>query len=314
MQITLSLMTPFAAYLPAEALGVSGVLAVVTTGLWIGGIRLHLSPATRLQARAVWDVIVFLLNGFIFVLIGLQLPGVMAGLAGIPRGRLLTYAALVSLTAIVVRIVWVFVATYLPRFVSRRLRERDPYPGWRNVAVIAWAGMRGVVSLAAAFALPFRLPDGSPFQARDMILFLTFGLIVATLVGQGLTLPPLLRWLGLVDPARHARQERQARLEAARGAMRRMQELASENGDWAEDLERLRWRYERRAKQLGQDDEAAEVELAHAVTADYERLRRELIAAERRVIHRLRDDGAIGDEVLSILDQELDLEEARVEV
>jgi CPA1 family monovalent cation:H+ antiporter len=312
-QITLSLMTPFAAYLPAEALGVSGVLAVVTTGLYIGGIRLLLSPATRLQARAVWDVIVFLLNGLIFLLIGLQLPAIVRALAEFPLGRLLSYAALVSLTAIVVRIVWVFTATYLPRLLSRRLRERDPYPDWRHVTVVAWAGMRGVVSLAAAFALPFRLSDGSPFPARDMILFLTFGVILATLVGQGLTLPLLLRALGITDVSRAQREERKARLEAARGAIQRLEELAAANGGNAEYLERLRWRYEQRAKRLGVDSEASEREICRLFTGDYEQMRLELIRAERRVVHKLRDEGIIGDEVMLDIDRELDLEESRVE-
>ncbi len=312
-QITLSLMTPFAAYLPAETLGVSGVLAVVTTGLYIGGIRLSLSPATRLQAKAVWDVIVFLLNGFIFLLIGLQLPAIVRALGEFPLGRLLAYAALVSLTAIVVRIAWVFPATYLPRFLSRRLRERDPYPGWRNVVVVAWAGMRGVVSLAAAFALPFRLPDGTPFPGRDMILFLTFGLIIATLVGQGLTLPPLLSWLGLTDARRAEREERKARLEAARAAIQRLEELAAEDHRNGEYLERLRWRYEQRAKRLGVDSKAPEREICRLFTGDYEQLRRELIQAERRVVHRLRDEGVISDEVMLGIDHDLDVEESRVE-
>jgi CPA1 family monovalent cation:H+ antiporter len=313
-QITLSLLTPFAAYLPAEELGVSGVLAVVTTGLYIGGVRLLLSPATRLQARTVWDVIVFLLNGLIFLLIGLQLPAVMRGLADVPMTRLLSYAAIVSLTAIVVRIVWVFTATYVPRFLSARLRERDPYPGWRNVAVIAWAGMRGIVSLAAAFALPFRLPDGTPFPGRDMILFLTFSLIIATLVGQGLTLPPLLRWLGLTDPARAEREERKARLEAARAAIHRLEELAKEDHLNAEYLDRLRWRYEQRTKRLGvEDPKETEHEICRRFTGDYERLRRELIQAERRVLRRLRDEGLIGDEVMLSIEHDLDVEESHVE-
>jgi CPA1 family monovalent cation:H+ antiporter len=223
----------------------------------------------------------------------------------------------VSLTAIVVRIVWVFTATYLPLLLSERLRKRDPNRGWRYASIIAWAGMRGIVSLAAAFAIPFRLPDGTPFPGRNMILFLTFGLILATLVGQGLTLPPLLKWLGVTDPARVEREERKARLEAARAAIKRLEELASENHLDRDYLERLRWRYEQRAKRLGVDskeaEEQTEYEMCRRFTGDYERLRRELIQAERKMIQRLRDEGLISDEVMLSVEHELDLEESRVE-
>jgi Na+/H+ antiporter len=318
-QATLSLLTPFAAYLPAEALHVSGVLAVVTTGLYIGGIRLLLSPGTRLQAQAVWEVIIFLLNSFIFIVIGLQLRGIMSALAGVPPARLILYAVAVSLTAIVVRIVWVFTATYLPRLLSRRLRELDPYPGWRNVVVVAWTGMRGVVSLAAAFALPLELRPGEPFPAREMILFLTFSVIVVTLVLQGLALPRLVRLLGLVDPRAIERQEREARLRAALAAMSRLDELAQQNGASSEHLDRLRWRYENRRRRLEMDadpedgDEEAERELCRLFTGDYENLRLELLKAERDIVHRLHDEGVINDEVMLRIDHELDLEETRVE-
>ena len=312
-QITLSLLTPFAAYLPAETLGVSGVLAVVTTGLYIGGIRLLLSPATRLQTQAVWEVVVFLLNGFIFILIGLQLRGIMDRLEEFPLPTLLGYAALISLTAIVVRIAWVFPAAYLPRALSRRLRERDPYPSWRHVAVVAWTGMRGVVSLAAAFALPLTLPGGAPFPARDMILFLTFGVILATLVAQGLTLPVLLRRLGVVDADALERQEQEARLEAARAAMARLEELGQEDGRHAEHLERLRWRYENRSQRLTLRSSAPEREVCQIFSGAYERLRLEALGAERAVVHRLHDEGVIDDEVMLRIDRELDLEETQVE-
>ena len=312
VQIILSLLTPFAAYIPAETLGLSGVLAVVTTGLYIGAINLRLSPGTRLQSLAVWEVVVFLLNGFVFILIGLQLPAIMHGLSDEPLLRLLGYAALISLTAIVVRFLWVFPAAYLPRLLSRRLRARDPYPGWRNVTVVAWTGMRGVVSLAAAFALPFTLSGSDPFPHRELILFLTFGVIVATLVLQGLSLPWLLRTLGVVDAAAQAREERQARLEAAKAAMARLDKLA-ENGHHAEHLDRLRWRYDRRNRRLALDLQAPESALCEMTSGAYESLRRDLLNAEREVIHRLRDEGTISDEVMLRIDRELDLEDTRIE-
>jgi CPA1 family monovalent cation:H+ antiporter len=289
------------------------VLAVVTTGLYIGGIRLLLSPATRIQALAVWEVVVFLLNGFIFILIGLQLPGIMRELAVYPLVRLLGWAALVSLTVIAVRYLWVFPTTYVTRALFRRLRERDPYPPWRSVFVIAWTGMRGVVSLAAAFALPFTLPGGAPFPGRDLILFLTFGVILATLVLQGMTLPAILRWLGVADPNAYRREEREARLRAANAAIARLEDLAAEDGQEPDHLERLRWRYENRSRRLTMKTDLPEMEICESISGDYERLRRDLIGIERKVIHELRDQGAISDQVMLRIDRELDLDETRVE-
>ena len=313
VQMTLSLLTPFASYLPAEALHVSSVLAVVTTGLYIGGIRLLLSPATRIQAFAVWEVVIFLLNGFIFILIGLQLPGIMRELDVYPLARLIGWASLVSLTVVVVRFLWVFPTTYVSRALFRRLRERDPYPPWRGVFVIAWTGMRGVVSLAAAFALPFMLPSGQAFPSRDLILFLTFGVILVTLVLQGLLLPLILRWLGIADPDAVRREEREARMRAADAAIARLQELAAQDGQNPDHLDRLRWRYENRSQRLAVNSELPDIQICEGISGGYERLRRDLIGIERKVIHELRNAGVISDHVMLRIDRELDLDETRVE-
>jgi CPA1 family monovalent cation:H+ antiporter len=187
---------PFAAYLAAEELphlvwhgllgfdgdpSFSGVLAAVAAGIYVGRFSpTIMSPTSRLEGGAVWNVVVFLLNGLAFILIGLQLPVILEGLRGFTSGELLLYGAPVSLAVIVVRVLWVFPATYLPRMVFRSIRERDPAPPWRNVAVISWAGMRGVISLAAALALPFETETGAAFPERDLILFLTFAVILAT--------------------------------------------------------------------------------------------------------------------------------------
>jgi CPA1 family monovalent cation:H+ antiporter len=312
-QITLSLLTPYAAYLPAEAFGLSGVLAVVTAGLWIGGTRLGISPATRLQTFAVWDVVNFLLNAWIFILIGLQLRGVIGGLSDVSASTLIASAAAVSATAIVVRILWVYPATYLPRLASRSLRERDPYPDPRAVAVIAWTGMRGVVSLAAALALPFTLPGGRPFEARDLIVFLTFAVILVTLVLQGLTLPPLLRRLGLARPDGPRIEERRARLEAARAALARLDELMQRDGHDRENAERLRWRYDQRRRRLERETDLSDEADCARYTGSYEPLRRQLLEAERTRLRRLHEEGAIGDDVMLRLDRELVIEEAHTE-
>lgn len=174
VQITLSLITPFVAYLLAERLHVSGVLAVVAVGIFLGWhVPLIVTARFRIQAFAFWEMVVFLLNGFVFIIIGLQLPAILHALRGTSTANLLDEALLVSATAVLVRICWVFPATYLPRFFLRRIRDHDPYPGWRNVVVVAWSGMRGVISLAAAFALPLTLSDSRAFPARNYILFFT---------------------------------------------------------------------------------------------------------------------------------------------
>src|SRR6266513_3255330 len=153
----------------------------------------------RLQAGPVWEMVEFLLNGFIFLLIGLQLPEVLRHLSGRSIPQLVWYAFVISLAVIIIRILWVFPATYLPRLIFKSIRDRDPYPAWQHVTIVAWTGMRGVVSLAAALALPLTLQNGAPFPGRPTILFLTFSVILATLVLQGLSLPAVIRWLRVED-------------------------------------------------------------------------------------------------------------------
>ena len=167
----------------------------------------------------------FLLNGFVFILIGLQLPEVLHALSGheIPIHRLIWYALLISLAVILVRILWVFPAAYLPRLLFKKIRQRDPYPSWRHVTIIGWTGMRGVVSLAAALALPLTIQNGEPFPGRDLILFLTFIVILATLVVQGLSLPMLIRWLGVKDDGSMEKEEREARLKANQSALAKLE-------------------------------------------------------------------------------------------
>jgi CPA1 family monovalent cation:H+ antiporter len=228
IEITLSLVTPFVAYLVAEALHVSGILGVVTTGLYHGWrIPEFTTSRTRLQAGPVWEMIEFLLNGLIFLLIGLQLPEVIGRLSHWRFSSLVWYAFVISAAIILIRILWVFPATWLPRLLWSSLRKRDPNPAWQHVSIVAWTGMRGVVSLAAAMALPFATATGDPFPGRDLILFLTFVVILVTLVVQGLTLPPLIRWLKVQDDGAEQQEERDARLRANHAALARLDELAN---------------------------------------------------------------------------------------
>ncbi len=197
-RIAVSILVSYAAYLTAEAIHASGVLAVVAAGLYLGRKSSQfLSPGVRLQARAVWDLLTFILNGFVFVLIGLQLPSVLAGVSELSTRRLILYGALFSIFLILLRILWTFPGAYVSYFIRRRLlHQSDKRPGARQIFVVGWTGMRGVIALAAAMSLPQTVADGSPFPHRDLIVFLTFCVILVTLVFQGLTLPPLISNVG----------------------------------------------------------------------------------------------------------------------
>jgi monovalent cation/hydrogen antiporter len=314
IEITVSLLTPFAAYLPAEAVGVSGVLAVVAAGLYIGRHRLESMEAeTRIHGFAIWEFLVFLLNGLAFILIGLQLRGILEQLADIPLVTLVGYAALVSLVVIVVRVVWVFAATYLPRALSPRLRRRSPAPPWQDVALVAWAGMRGIDSLVTALAVPLVIREGAPFPERNLTVFLAFGVILATLVLQGLSLPVVIRWLGLRGGDQEEREEAQARLAAAQAALARLDELAGE--EWAprELIACLRDRYERWVRQFQARLGSADGREHEQYAAAARRVLREVLRAEREAVIALRDREVISDAVLREVEEDLDLEELRLE-
>jgi monovalent cation/hydrogen antiporter len=318
LEITITLVTPFAVYLLGEeVLQVSGVLATVTTGLYLTWrAPTFYSSGTRLQAYAVWETLTFLLNGLVFILIGLQLPGILAILNTTIARRspilLVWDAALVSLTVILVRLVWVFPQAILPRLLSRRLRERDPYPGWRTVVLIGWTGMRGAVSLAAALALPEVTVAGAAFPERAFVIYLTFGVILATLVVQGLSLPLLIRGLGLHDDGASERQETQARLTAAQAALARLDELASQNEVSRESAQHLRKHYEAQVSSITKRFKPAANELGEDHATTYQRLEREALQAERSAVIGLRNQGEINDEILRRIERELDLEEQRL--
>ena len=252
----------------------------------------------------------FLLNGLVFILIGLQLPEVLKNLAHETKSTLLWHATVICAAVILLRICWVFPATYLPRLLSQKLRAQDPYPNWRGVMVVAWTGMRGVVSLAAALALPLTLADGSPFPGRDLILFFTFSVILATLVVQGLTLPPLIRWLGVVDDGAHDREERIARLKANQAALARLGEL--EDIVDREVLDHHRHEYDDRIRQLSICDPGTAGHEKNMHTADHEKVLKELLLIERRTILQLRNEQVINDTVLRRIQRDLDLAESRL--
>ena len=315
VQITISLLTPFLAYLPAERLHVSGILAVVAAGIFLGWhTPVIVTARYRLQAFAFWEMVVFLLNGFVFIVIGLQLPGILRSLRGESLVRAITDGLLVSAVAVLVRIAWVFPAAYLPRFLSKRVRERDPYPGWRNVVVVAWCGMRGVISLAAAFALPFSLPNGTPFPARNYILFLTFGVIFTTLVLQGLTLPLLIKLFGIKADTAIDEEERAARVEANEAALELIERVASDNDFAPNSVERLRAEYEERLDELRRCADTPAERRGEIATREYVQLQHEALKRERETIIRLRNQRVINDAALRRIQRDLDLAEARLDI
>jgi monovalent cation/hydrogen antiporter len=317
IEIAITLLTPFAAYLLAEAIGVSGVLAVMAAGLYLSHQSSRFfSSNTRLQANAVWNVLVFLLNGFVFLLIGLQLRSILEALGSRSPLSLLSDALLICLTVVVVRIAWVVFSAFPSRLLRKYLRPREASPVWRNVLIVAWTGMRGGVSLAAALALPLTIAGGKPFPGRDLVIFLTFCVILATLVGQGLSLGPLIRLLHLQEDGSREREHVQAHLEAARVALIRLDELAAEEWVPQEYLTHLRSVYEDKEKNFSTRIDGASA--AGEQDGDHQtaqrRLRQEVLKAERASIIRLRDQGRIDDEVLRRVERELDLEEQRLQV
>ncbi len=310
ISITIALAAAFATYLIADMVGVSGVLAVVTSGLYRGRREFVLSVNTRLQSHVFWEVLVFLINGAMFVLIGLQLSRVMTGLT--TSSTLLWYAVIVSLTVIVTRFIWVFMVTYIPHMLRRG--TSDDVPPWQQTTIIAWAGMRGIISLASALGLPLLAANGQAFPHRNLIIFLTFCVILSTLVLQGLSLPLLIRWLHVAGDDGMEREEAQAHLAAIHAAQTRLDELADK--EWVpQDLvdqlhtfyDRLSARY---ATQTNGDHDDGVMARAEAAT----RLRREVLSSSRDALIQLRDEGAINDEVLRHVERALDLEERQLDL
>ncbi len=313
IKVTVSLLTPFAAYLPADRLGVSGILAVVTAGVYLGWRSPEITNASmRLQVRPVWTTITFLLNGFVFILIGLQLSEILDSLSGYTAAQLAWYAALISLATILVRMLWVYPSAYLPRWLFKSIRERDPFPPWQHVAIVGWTGMRGVVSLAAAMALPFTMADGSPFPGRALILFLTITVIFVTLVIQGLSLPILIRWLRVEDDGAAEAEELTARLKANQAALTRLNEIAESRSIDMDTLQRMRGEYEDRIRQLELAESADDQAARRLFSPDYEHLSRQTLRVERDVILQLRNEHVINDEVLRRIQRDIDLAEARL--
>jgi Na+/H+ antiporter len=312
VEITLSLITPYIAYWVPEHLGGSGVIATVACGLYVSwNGPLLISYATRLQGIFFWNFMIYLIEGLLFLLTGFQMRLLYEKSKAFPLGDILLAIALVAAIIVVARFVWVYPATYLPRIMSKRLRTRDPSPPWQWVFILSFAGVRGAVSLAAALALPLALDSGEPFPNRDLIQFVAFGVIFVTLVGFGLTLPRVVRWLGVADEGRneivaeHAK-EIAARREALDAALRELDAITDDRDLSDEVVKLLRARQEVRTSQLPPALDCDEYD-ASALGIE---LTRELIKTEREFIHEMLRNGKITDETRRRIERDLDLEEA----
>jgi len=314
IEIVVSILTPYAAYLAAESARASGVLAVVACGLYLSRQSSEFfSASVRMQTWAVWDSLTFVVNGLVFVLIGLQLPHVLAGIRGYSLWDLVLYGALFSAIVIVLRLLWMFPATKLSYFIRTRIfGQTYAQPNAKQVFVVGWTGMRGVVALAAAIALPETLPDATPFPQRNLIIFLTFCVILVTLVLQGLTLPPLIRALGLAGKGGHEDEEEEARRIITSTALTHLESARGEDvQDFDAVYDDLSRRYTRRlaslSKEASDDNGMSNQELSR-----YRKILGELLRLERKTAVRLRNEGRINDEVLRKIEHELDLSETRL--
>jgi Na+/H+ antiporter len=314
VEVTIALLSGYFAFLPAAALGVSGVLAAVTVGVYMGWRTPELTNyRTRLTGAAIWGIFTFVVNALLFALVGLQLHHILDSLSGRSAGELLRDAVIVSATVILARIVWIFPLSYGPWVWWGRRPGRDPAPQWQRPAVVSWMGLRGAVTLAAALALPLTTDAGDRFPNRPLIIFLAFSVIVATLVLQGLTLPAVIRLLHVEDDGLEVKEETKARIYAAEAALARLDELADEEWIRADTLERARglmdFRRNRFRARFSEDDDGTIEERS----LQYQRLQRELLEAERQAVVQLRREGRINDDVMRRVTYDLDLEEARLD-
>jgi len=314
LEVTIAFLTGYLAFLPATAAGVSGVLAVVTAGVYMGWYTPELTTVqTRLQGQGFWGIVSFLLNVLLFGLVGLQLRPILDDLSSRGGWSLAGEAAVIVLAVMALRVIWVFPATYLPRWLIRRVRERDPSPPWRYPAFVAWNGMRGAVTIAAALLVPLHTDAGAPLPGRDLILFFAFVVVLGTIVVQGLSMPLVIRALRLeADDGDAEAEEALARIRAAEAALERLEELEAE--DWVLDdtAERIRGLYRFRIDRFAARSYPDGDRKIEKRSLKYQKLRRELLDAEREAVIQLRNTGEISDEVMRLVEHDLDLEMSRL--
>jgi Na+/H+ antiporter len=308
LEITIALCSGYIAFLPAQAAGASGVLAAVTIGVYMGWYTPELTTSqTRLQGAAVWEITLFAMNAVLFTLIGLQLPTIVDALQGRSWQDLVAWGAVLTLAVIAIRFAWLLATSWLPR-------PMGPEAGWRSDVILGWAGMRGAVSLAAALALPLTTHAGDPFPNRALIIFLTFTVILGTVVGQGLSFPAVIRLVGVEEDGLAEKEEAKARIRAAEAALARLDELAGEDWIYDDTLDRARRQYAFRVNRYKERFDPETDGASEMRSAQYQRLRRELLAAERGAVVDLRRRGVIDDTVMRRVTRDLDLEEERLDL
>jgi monovalent cation/hydrogen antiporter len=315
-ELTISLVSGYGAFVPADQLGLSGVLAVVTCGVYLGFRAPEIaSLESRMQSEGMWSMITFLINAALFILIGVQLPAIVGNLHGLTLGTAIGYAAIVCVTVIGMRYLWSFAITAAIRLLDRRPAQVARRASWQIRVIGGWAGMRGAVSLAAALSLPLTTHSHLPLPGRALVQFITFVLILVTVVGQGLTLPALIRWLGVTDDDGEEREELRARLAVARAALERLDALADEDWPREDSIERARRLYEYRVRRFktraGKIPDDDGIETGSLL---YQRMMHEVFAAQREALLNLRNGRDISTDVMRRVEHELDLEEARLEV
>lgn len=313
VNIVLTFLTPFIAYLISETFHLSGVLAVVACGLYLSYKSSEIfTHDTRMQAVAVWQTVIFILNALVFILIGLQMRKILEGINDYSFWVMLGYGFVISLVTMVGRLIWVFPGAYLPRILSKRIREKETRPDWRQVLLVGWTGMRGVVSLAAALALPLVVNENIAFPQRDTLLFLTFCVIFFTLIVQGLSLPALLDWIKIPKETDHILHEINIRQELAMAAIEHIEgniDLA-QIGDDA--LGQIKRKYELRINNLNSQTSSSLDRSANELFIQFTGVQKHLIEIERKLLVNMRKKGGYDDEILRRLEYELDLEDARL--
>lgn len=306
---TLTFIAPYTAYLLAEQIHVSGVLSVVACGLFLSWNSSKIfKHQSRLSAWSVWETVIFILNGLIFILIGLQLPVVLKHIKDHSFASLLFYGAIVSAATIILRLIWVYPGAYMPRWFSKKIRTREPKPAIGSVTIVAWSGMRGVVSLAAALALPLTV-NSQPFPHRDLIIFLTFSVIFATLVIQGISLPYLVRWLGIKPSEEELREEDEARIKIVTRVIEHIEENYS-IGLSDEVLNQIKTKYEIRIQRMKKGQKVGRI--SEEQVNNFLNVQQEIIKVERAMLNELHREGKVSEEALRKIEYELDLEETRL--
>ena len=312
-EMTISILSGYAGYLPAEELGLSGVIAAVTTGLYMGWYTPQLTtPVMRLQTLAVWEILTFLLNALLFLLVGLQLPGILDDISTNSAGELILWGALVSAVVVGVRLAWVFTLPFISRLIDRRESQRARRIPADQRFVVGWAGMRGSVSLAAALAIPIQTDAGAPFPQRELIIFLAFAVILVTLIGQGLTLGPVINKLGIEDDGQESHEDTLARRRAAEAALARLDELGEPDWISPESVGRARQLFDYRERRFGALEDGADENFEDRANA-WRRLMYELYGAQRDALLELRNSGEISDDIRRRVERDIDLEETRIE-